>query len=50
MVCIDELGWRARTAIEVTKWKGAWPEETTQVRAGCGQEEPGSEISDKKMP
>ena len=33
------------TTIEVIKWKGAWPEKAIHVkilRAGCGQEEPGS--------
>ena len=35
--CTNELGWQARTAIEVIKWKGAWPEEAIQVKF-CGQD------------
>ena len=34
---------------EVLKWKGAWPEEAMHVNillAGCGQEEPGSNMSE----
>ena len=33
----NEFGWRARTVIEVIKWRGAWPKEALHVKF-CGQD------------
>ena len=53
----NELGWRARTAIEVIKWKGAWPDEVIHAKnfadrmwSGGVREHYASEINDRKLP